>query len=196
MLQLVILSTIVLILVILLIFDRLGLNVEIWRYYETDAKVWVFSQDHERLIKYTGELEDYANESQVLEWREGKNNLVVLVEQDDKAKRPRWRGRLVYHVRAGDVLPIEYTLAQDEAHPVTATKIRAWVSANFAQRFANAFAQVKFGWKDILIIVCCVGIVAVGFLTYQNSKTEKATLAQTQRLEQLWNKEFNPAESK
>ena len=168
-------SFIVLVLIAKIIWDRLDLNVEVWRFRDDTQYVWIFEQFQHRIEFYTGTVKHTAAHVEILKWRSKalKDN-IILVYDDDKELRPRWRGRWLYHVKSGSLVPLPYTLTFEAGkRELSAETVRSWLQANFGEEFANAITESPFGWREILIIAVLLFSLISAYFGYSTNKAQK-----------------------
>lgn len=180
-------SFIVLILIAKIIWDRLDLNIEVWRFREDTQYCWVFEQFQHRIEQYSGRLEHTAAGIELIKWKSKQSpDNVIYVYDEDKDIRPRWRGRWLYHVHAGKLVPLPYTLTSKAStgQQLSVEDIKAWIEADFGQSFATAIRETPFGWREILIIAILIIGLASAFFGYQTNKLEKQQSDRLDHIEQ------------
>ncbi len=180
-------SLIVLTLIAKIIWDRLDLNIEVWRFREDTRYCWVFEQFQHRIEQYTGQVKHTTAGMEKIEWKSKQSDTnVILVYDDNKELRPRWRGRWLYHVHAGDLVPLPYTLTSKagQRQDLSVEDIKAWLEADFGQSFATAITETPFGWREILIIALLVLTLVTTYFGYSSSKALKIQNDTLTRIEQ------------
>lgn len=153
------------------LIDKLGISIEFWRFRDDTTNCWIFDEYRNHLDHYNGKIETAYEGVERIRWRSARHKQnQIFVYHDERDKRPRWRGRWVYQVKAGELVPVPYMLAHNNPQRITDNDLRAWEKANFAQRFADAIAG-GFGLKEILLIICIVAIGIVGVFVWQQGQT-------------------------
>ena len=185
------------------VWRRLDLNIDFWRWRDPRQFCWVFDEVTGRPTNLlNGKYLDRVNDISLITYNtEMRKNNHLLVKNDALEKRPRYRGRYIYHVKDGNLVPRDYMLSgiTTGQHTITRTEIESWLEANFGEQFANALTESTFGWREIVLIFATLGAAAGAIFAFQANTALKSQAAilnmQSQELQVIQKYVIPPAPS-